>query len=187
MLRLAGELGAAFATYLKIGWWGLVAPRLSERSTLVVVQAVVVSGDGILLAVRGDLRGWELPGGTPEPGEPLEDALCREVNEETGLDVEVEALVGDYVRSGFRPHTARVFRCRVLGGQLRTSHETRALRWVAPEALPGTLFPWFRAPIEDALGAGGEAVERLEHQGLGSIVSAIGIDLRMRSSRDRAD
>lgn len=185
MFRLARELGSAFATYVEIGWWGLVSPR-SERKALVVVQAVVRSEKGILLAIRSDLRGWELPGGTLELGERCEGALCREVREETGYEVEITAQVGDYVRTGFRPHTARIYTCKVVGGKSRLSTETRALRWVAEDALPDTLFPWYRAPIEDALAADREPVERTERQGIRTILQAIAIDLRMRTSGDRA-
>ena len=49
-----------------------MTPRMSDP--LVVAQAVIRSEEGLLLAVRGDLRGWELPGGTVEPGEESSQA-----------------------------------------------------------------------------------------------------------------
>lgn len=179
------RLAAAFASYARIAWWGLVAPRTPlERKALVIVQAVVLregaSGVEVLLAVRSDLVGWELPGGTPEAGEELADALVREVREETGLDVEVEGHVGDYVREGFRPHTARVYRCRATGGAPRPSTETLEVRWVSADALPEELFPWYHVPLADALARRSEPVVRREHQGLGSIWAGMKIDLRMR-------
>jgi 8-oxo-dGTP diphosphatase len=62
------------------------------------VGAVVHDGDGRLLLVeRGHdpHRGrWTLPGGRVEPGESLEQAVVREIREETGLDVRVGAVVG---------------------------------------------------------------------------------------------
>jgi 8-oxo-dGTP diphosphatase len=186
VLRLAGELAGALVAYTRIGWWGLVSPRVSERVELVVIQGVIESDEGILLAIRDDLRGWELPGGTLEPGEQPEEALRREVREETGLEVEVTRHVGDYIRSGFRPHTARVYCCRPSGGALRISDETRELRFAPPSDLPETLFAWYRGPIADALGENSEPVTRREHQGLAAIVAALKIDLRMRISDDRA-
>ena len=178
-------LASALPTYVRIGWWGLASP-VAERRPLVVVQAVVRSDHGVLLTVRSDLRGWELPGGTPEGDEIPEQALVREVREETGLEVSVERPVGDYVRTGFRPHTAKVYVCRVAGGALQTSGETRAVEWFAPDALPATLFSWYREPLADALDGGGSPVVREEHQGLDAIWAAMRIDLAMRSSRDRA-
>jgi len=168
--------------YAKLAWWGLAAPRVVERAPLVVVQGIVRSERGeILLAVRSDLQGWELPGGTPKRAEALEDALCRELREETGLQVIVERVVGDYVRTGFRPHTARVYVCRAAGGRLRSSHETLALRWFDPQTLPDTLFPWYRMPILDALGAPSAPVTRYEHQGLSAILAGMTIDLKTRA------
>jgi len=183
---LAGRLGRVLPVYAKTAWWGLVQPRTSERAPLVVHQAVVLSERGVLLSVRSDLRGWELPGGNAEPGESGEEALRREVREETGVEVEVERLSGVYRRSGFRPHTARVYRCRPLGGEPRPSSETPLVQWFAPEDVPGTLFPWYRGPLEDALADRSDVVERDERWGIGAISAGIWIDLRMRLSDHRA-
>ncbi len=141
---------------------------------------MVVSESGILLSVRSDLRGWELPGGTPEPGEGETDALAREVREETGLEVAPERLVGEYRRTGFRPHRARVWQCRPTGGELAPSRETPRLGWFPPEALPPTLFPWYRGPLNDALAGASEPVSREEHNGLAAIAAGMAIDLTMR-------
>lgn len=179
MGRLA-RLAGALPVYARLAWWGLVRPRLAEREPLVVHQAVVRGEAGILLALRSDLRGWELPGGNAEPGEGEREALCREVREETGLEVEPERRVGDYVRTGFRPHRARVWLCRVLGGHLRPSPETPRVAWYPPDRLPATLLPWYRAPIADALADLAQPVERHEHNGPAAIAAGMAIDLRTR-------
>ena len=53
---------------------------------------------GSLLIVKRDrepAKGqWSLPGGRVETGETLREALLREVREETGIDVEVDGLIG---------------------------------------------------------------------------------------------
>ena len=187
-LRALARLGRAPLVYAKLAFWGLAAPRVVERVPLVVVQAVVRSERGeILLAVRSDLQGWELPGGTPARGEALEAALCRELEEEPGLRVTFLRGLGDFIRTGFRPHSARVYVCQVAGGGVRSSRETLALGWFDPGALPDTLFPWYRAPIADALGAPGAPVRRYEHQGLSSILAGMRIDLKTRTRGIRGE
>ena len=175
----AVRVAAAVPSYARIAWWGLVSPR-RERTPLVVHQAVVVGEAGVLLAMRAELRGWELPGGRPVPGESAKDALRREVEEETGLTVEVLAHVGDYCRTGFRPHTARVYRCRAVGGALRPSAETPAVAWFDPNALPRTLFPWYRGPLADALAELPAPVEVHERQGWRHVAAGLAIDLAGR-------
>jgi len=185
-LSRIARLAAAIPTYARIAWWGLIAPRAPGAGDLRVVQAVILREGCVLLAVRGDLRGWELPGGTPHPGESERDALVREVREETGLSVEILRPVGDYQRSGFRPHLARVFVCRVAGGEERPSPETPRLRWFDVHSPPATLFPWYRLPLADALAGRQEPVVRREHQGASQVLAGLRIDLRMRISDDAA-
>jgi 8-oxo-dGTP diphosphatase len=64
---------------------------------VVAVGAIVLDRGAILLVrrERDPSRGlWSLPGGRVERGESLREAVIREVREETGIDVEVEGLVG---------------------------------------------------------------------------------------------
>jgi ADP-ribose pyrophosphatase YjhB (NUDIX family) len=185
-MGLVGRLAGIVPNHLTIAWWGLVKPRVWEKAPLVIVQGVVLDGQRVLLSVRSDLHGWELPGGNPGAGEPEEAAMRREILEETGIEVAVERRVGDYVRTGFRPHTARVFLCRATGGVLRPSAETPSVRWFPIEEIPDTLFPWYRAPLEDALADLPEPVERHEYQGRASIWAGVKIDFRMRVSDDLA-
>ena len=185
-----GRLAGGFVDYARTAWWGLVGGHVTESRPLEIVQAVIVRSNSIgpakdreacdlLLSIRSDLFGWELPGGTIEPGEGATEALLREVREETGLEVEIEAHVGDWVRTGFRPHTAHLYRVRVVGGELRASSETPRVAWFAAERLPAELFPWYVEPIARAL-SGGPPVEVEERQGLDWILRAMRIDLGLR-------
>ena len=180
-------LSGLVRVYARTAWWGLVSPRSAETEPLVVHQAVVLRDDAqVLLAVRSDIRGWELPGGNPDPGESGGETVVREVFEETGIRIEVERHVGDYVRRGFRPHTARVWRCRCVGGELATSKETPIVEWFPIDAVPTTLLPWYRGPLADALVPDADVVERHETWGPVEIAKAIAIDLRMRATGHRA-
>lgn len=79
---------------------------MTDRSVEVAVGAVVRRGDEILLVQRGRGAGvgqWSLPGGRVEFGETLTAAVAREVEEETGLDVEVGDFLGWVERMGTEP------------------------------------------------------------------------------------
>lgn len=60
------------------------------------VGAVILQGDSVLLIQRGSppmLGEWTLPGGVVELGETLEDAVRREIKEETHLEIRVGPLL----------------------------------------------------------------------------------------------
>ena len=60
------------------------------------VKGVCLDAGGRVLACRNWRREWELPGGRPELGEELPACLAREVEEETGSQVDVRELVSAY-------------------------------------------------------------------------------------------
>lgn len=105
--------------------------------------AVVVREDGRLLLVRRGRepqRGrWSVPGGTVEPGETPAQAAVREALEETGARVRAERELGTVrVPAGaglvYEVHDVAA---TYLGGTLRPGDDADAVRWVAPEELPG--------------------------------------------------
>jgi len=116
------------------------APK--ANSVVPSVTAVVEDSDGrILLIHKTDNNLWALPGGGHDIGETIADTVVREVREETGYDVEVTGLVGTYTNpkhvmayndGEVRQQFSLCFRARVIGGQPRTSSESKAVRWVAP-------------------------------------------------------
>lgn len=58
---------------------------------------IVTNKEGlILLAKRKDYPLWDLPGGTVEKEEPLEDCALRETEEETGYIISIKRKVGEY-------------------------------------------------------------------------------------------
>ncbi len=59
--------------------------------------AAIVKYDGNVILAYSNLKEiWTLPGGYVEPGESLEEALIREVKEETNVDVEIEDFLVSY-------------------------------------------------------------------------------------------
>jgi ADP-ribose pyrophosphatase YjhB (NUDIX family) len=180
--RMGRFLGGSW-DYVRTAWWGTVSARVIERRQLVIAQAVIVR-DGppkqVLLSIRSDLFGWELPGGTLKRDESPEQAVTREVFEETGLQIDPERVVGVWVRDGFRPHTAHVFFCRVVRGTESPSHETPRLKWFDVDDLPEELFSWYEEPLRVALTPDAEIFVGNDWQGLGAIWGAMKIDIRMR-------
>jgi 8-oxo-dGTP diphosphatase len=116
----------------------------------VAVSALLFDECRVLLAHRRDIDWWNLPGGGMELGETVEEAVKREVLEETGLEVEVEQLVGVYSKPQKR-EVVLTFRCRKVGGVLTETEESRECRYFIPDNLPVNTLPKHRQRIQDAL------------------------------------
>src|SRR5437764_12371670 len=125
-------------------------PSSSSARFRVGVYAVIFNEEGVLLAHRRDIDWWNLPGGGMESGETVDEALCREVREETGLEVKVERLVGIYSKPQ-KQEVVLTFLCQVISGTLQSTEEIRESRYFAPDALPENTLPKHRQRIEDAL------------------------------------
>jgi ADP-ribose pyrophosphatase YjhB (NUDIX family) len=108
------------------------------------VGGVVVHDGRVLLIRRGKepLYGrWVVPGGTVELGEPLDEALVREMREETGLEVEPLELLTVFDR--IQRDGARVlyhyvivdYLCRWLSGEARAASDALEVAWATPEEL----------------------------------------------------
>ena len=123
---------------------------MSATAPVVGVGGVVVRDGRALIIRRGKepLFGrWTVPGGTVELGETLEEALVREMEEETGLHVEpVEVLT---VFDRIQREDGRVvyhyvivdYLCRWRSGEARAASDALEVAWTSAAELPGYDLP----------------------------------------------
>ncbi|MCD0448056.1 NUDIX hydrolase [Actinocorallia sp. API 0066] len=100
------------------------------------VGAVIQRDGALLLIRRGRPPGeglWSIPGGRVEPGESDDDAVVREVAEETGLVVAVGRLLGSVV---IGPYDVHDYAATVIAGEPRAGDDAADVRWARPEELP---------------------------------------------------
>jgi 8-oxo-dGTP diphosphatase len=122
--------------------------RENPARPIVGAGAVVMKDGEVLLIRRGKppkLGSWSLPGGAQELGETIEDAVVREVLEETGLEVRVIAFLDviDLIEKeaeGIRYHyTLLDYLAEVTGGTLSPGTDAADARFFSLEealALP---------------------------------------------------
>jgi len=99
----------------------------------------VLDGGSVLLVRRGGepLKDeWSLPGGRLELGETIQQAIVREVREETSLDIEPLRLLGVYdlidrdTTNAIRYHYVLVdWICTVAGGELKAGDDATDVCW----------------------------------------------------------
>ncbi|MCX4557851.1 NUDIX domain-containing protein [Streptomyces phaeochromogenes] len=123
-------------------------PNAPQANSVVPSVTAIVRDDAgrLLLIHKTDNGLWALPGGGHDIGERIGDTVVREVAEETGIDVQVAGIVGLYTDpehvlayddGEVRQQFSICFRARPVGGSLRTSSESKEVRWVAPTDFDG--------------------------------------------------
>ena len=117
--------------------------RRYPKHPLLGVGALIFTQSGrrgpILLVERGKepLKGyWSLPGGLVEPGEKLEEAVRREIREETGLRVgpvrlfEIfERIMRDTKGRAEYHYVLADYICRAVGGKLQAGDDVSSAKW----------------------------------------------------------
>ncbi|MGT2799995.1 NUDIX hydrolase N-terminal domain-containing protein [Streptococcus marmotae] len=113
---------------------GYQTPKLDTR-------AAIIEQEKILLVQENDGL-WSLPGGWCDVDQSTMDNVIKEVQEEAGLEVEVERLVAILDKSKSNPsrsayHVTKIFYlCRRIDGQFQANLETIASDYFALDDLP---------------------------------------------------
>jgi ADP-ribose pyrophosphatase YjhB (NUDIX family) len=119
--------------------------RTYPTRPILAVSAAIFRDGKVLIVRRGraPAKGvYTLPGGGVELGETLEQAVIREVREETALDIEPVDLVG-FRQAIARDTTGRIerhfvilpFAARYIGGEITLNEELSEADWRDPSAL----------------------------------------------------
>jgi 8-oxo-dGTP diphosphatase len=116
------------------------------RKPALATDGILVKDGKILLVKRGKgpFKGYHaLPGGFVEYGETVEEAVVREVKEETALKTEVVRLLGVYSDPERDPRghvISVVWELRLLGGKLKAGDDAAEAVWVDGDRLPEMAF-----------------------------------------------
>ena len=110
----------------------------------IAVSAAIFRDGKVLLTrrARSPAKGfYSLPGGRVEFGESLHQALAREIDEETGLDIEIIGLAGWRevlpAAAGAGHYLIMSFAARWVAREPVLNDELDDYRWIAPQALAG--------------------------------------------------
>ena len=109
-------------------------PMADNPLHVVAATALVRDASSRVLLVRVATRGWEMPGGQVEEDEDLVTALRREVEEESGCEIEVERLIGVYSKLSPPVMVLHLFAAVHLSGVARAREDAvPEVRWFCEE------------------------------------------------------
>jgi NADH pyrophosphatase NudC (nudix superfamily) len=125
-----------------------------------VIACVTDESGNILLQKRSkdkDIWGWL--GGIIEYGESAEEAVHREVMEESGLEVKIDYLIGIYTKyfqtfddGSISQMICNFFKCSIVGGSLTIdNYETFDLKFFEPTKIPKFAIPMWQDNLTDFL------------------------------------
>ncbi|MEF8833014.1 MAG: NUDIX domain-containing protein [Candidatus Thermoplasmatota archaeon] len=116
------------------------------RNPSLTVDGIVRKNEELLLIKRKKppFKGsYALPGGFVEYNEPVEKAVVREVEEETGLKTEIESMVGVYSSPDRDPRghmVSTVFSLKKIDGRVKGGSDAEKARYFEIDDLPDLAF-----------------------------------------------
>lgn len=103
---------------------------------------------------------WSLPGGRLDIGESAQECCVRETFEETGLQTRIVRLIASntdprrvvhYPDGNVHQSFVLCFEAEIIGGELTSSYESEAFRWIGPDEIDNyLLIPDSRLNLLDA-------------------------------------
>jgi len=122
-------------------WMHILAARIVRPRFRVAVAAMMFDEDGRILLFKHTYRKfeWGIPAGSLEYDERPEDAVVREMFEETSMKIEVERLLLAESSKDDR-HVSLIYQCRIVDGVFRESDEISEVKYFDVDELPPMLF-----------------------------------------------
>lgn len=114
-----------------------------------VIGIVLNSDRKIVLTKRADTPIWVLPGGGIDQGETPEQAIIREIEEETGLKSTIRYKCAEYLPVNSFAAKTHLYVCDICGGGLQISSETEEVKMFEEDKLPYPFFLLHQAWLQD--------------------------------------
>jgi ADP-ribose pyrophosphatase YjhB (NUDIX family) len=118
-------------------WLQMILSRVIRPLFQVFVAAVILDDERNILLVKATYQRfhpWGLPGGSLEYGEQPEEAVIREVWEETGLHICIERLL--LINSWMPDRVGMYYLCKITGGTFYPSDEVSEFSFFSLDNLP---------------------------------------------------
>jgi 8-oxo-dGTP diphosphatase len=146
-------LGVIVGTIWKLipSRWRLKIIRVTQKKFTASVGAIITNSDEKVLLLEHILRpasGWGIPGGFLNQNEQPEQAVRRELREETGLELENVQMLR--VRTTNR-HIEFLFRATSNGTAEVKSREIKSLGWFAVDKMPEEMSSVQKSIVEKVL------------------------------------
>ena len=128
----------------------MTTKRYKKEHIVTSVVAVIVDDEGRVLLTKRSIPPfqdlWVMPGGKIDLGEPILEALKREVHEEVRLEIEIEGLIDVFEHltpgEGNCHFVILYYRCRPLYCDIvHNEHEVAEAAWVPSSELSGYTMP----------------------------------------------